>query len=103
MKSIATTATPFLAKLCAVLAACIALCALLYGIFLLEAVANTAKRTAAEREARVLASSASSLEGQYLASTRELTPARAAELGFVPPATTTTVFASAGSLSLRGR
>jgi hypothetical protein len=100
MKTIAITYTPYLVKLSALLAAVIIMSVLLYGIFMLEAVAQTAKRTSAERQVRDLASRVSSLEGNYLASTRELTPARAAELGYVTPVKTTTVFASANSLSL---
>jgi hypothetical protein len=95
MKAIAITYTPVFAKLNAGLAAVIALSVLLYGVFLLEAVANTAKRTAAERETRSLASGTSELEGQYLAHTKSLTLERAAELGYVAPAQTTTVFAAA--------
>ncbi len=97
MKSIAITCTPYLARMSAVLAAVIALSVLLYGVFLLEAVANTAKRTAAERAVRDITSRVSSLEGKYLAHTQTLTLARATELGFVVPADTATVFASQGS------
>lgn len=100
MKSIATTYTPYLARVSAILAGVIALCALLYGVFLLEAVANTAKRTAFERQTREVVSRVSSLEGQYLAHTRALTPALAREMGFVPPVHTTTIFATAPSRSL---
>jgi hypothetical protein len=73
---------------------------LLYGVFLLEAVANTAKRTAAERQARELTSNTSELEGEYLAHTKSLTLERATELGYVAPEHTTTVFAVASSRAL---
>ncbi|HVV15416.1 MAG TPA: hypothetical protein VHD55_03395 [Candidatus Paceibacterota bacterium] len=100
MKSIAIACTPYLARTSAVLAAVIALSVLLYGVFLLEAVANTAKRTAAERTVREIASRVSALEGQYLTHTQALTLARATDLGFVVPADSTTVFASEGARTL---
>lgn len=101
MKSIAIAYNPFLARLSAILAGAIALSALLYGVFLLEAVAHTAARTAAERHVRDTVARISALEGEYLARTRTLTPAFAQELGFVAPVRVTTVFAGAepGSLS----
>ena len=100
MKSIAITYTPYLAKTSAALAAVIALSVLLYGIFLLEAVANTAKRSSAERQVRDLTSRVGLLEGEYLAHTRALTPQLAQEMGFVSPTSITTVFAAAGARSL---
>ncbi|HVU79788.1 MAG TPA: hypothetical protein VHD37_00315 [Candidatus Paceibacterota bacterium] len=100
MKAIAITYTPVFSKVNAALAAVIALSVLLYGIFLLEAVANTAKRTAAERDARALSADTSDLEGQYLAHTKSLTLEKAAQLGYVAPEHTTTVFAVAGSRAL---
>jgi hypothetical protein len=100
MHAIATTWTPYLTRAMAALAAITALSVFLYGIFLLEAVGNTAQRSAAERDIRALTSKVSSLEQAYLAQTREMTLERAHALGFVTPATVTTVFATAGADSL---
>ena len=100
MKSIAITYTPVLNKVSALLAGLIALSVLLYGVFLLEAVANTAKRTAAEKQVRDLTAQTGALEAQYLALTQEMTPERAQELGFVTPKDVTTVYAVAPSQAL---
>ena len=100
MKSIAITYTPVLNKVSTVLAGLIALSVLLYGIFLLEAVANTAKRTAAEKQVRELTAQTGTLEAQYLSLTQEMTPARAQALGFVTPQKVTTVYAVAPSQTL---
>ncbi len=75
-------------------AALIALSVVLYGIFLLEAVGNTAERTRAEREIRKLTSQVSSLEQAYLTHTKDMTLERAEAMGFTPPARVTTVFAT---------
>ncbi len=103
MYRIAIQSTSHIKRIMAVLAAIIALSVFLYGIFLLEAVGNTAERTSAERSIRSLTSSVSSLEQAYLDNTRDLTLERAQALGFVAPAHVTTVFADAGAhaLSLR--
>ncbi len=100
MKRFVVTTTPYLTKISAVLAVVIALCALAYGVFLLEAVANAAERTAAERHVRDLTSRVSALEEQYLAVARTLTPDLARSMGFVAPERTTTVFATNASRSL---
>jgi outer membrane murein-binding lipoprotein Lpp len=94
MYAIAITYTPYMKRTLAVLAAVVALSIFLYGIFLLEAVGNTAKRTALERDVRNLSSKVSGLEQTYLAATREMTLERAKALGFVVPSQITTVYAT---------
>jgi hypothetical protein len=84
----------------ALFAALTALSVVLYGIFLLEAVGNTAQRTAAEREIRNITSNVSSLEQAYLEKTKAVTLEKAQSLGFVSPSSVTTVFASAQQKSL---
>ena len=100
MHTIAHTHTPYLTRAMALLAGVVALCVLFYGIFLLEAVGNTARRALAEREIRTLTSELSSLEQTYLSKTREMTLVRAHTLGFVTPAQVTTIFVEADSQSL---
>ena len=100
MYTIARIHTPLLTRTLALLAGILTLCVFLYGVFLLEAVGNTARRTSAEREVHALTSKVASLEQTYLSKTREMTLERAHALGFVTPATVTTVFATAGSRSL---
>jgi hypothetical protein len=78
----------------------IALALFLYGIFLLEAVAHTAARAEAERDARQLSANLSSLEMAYLSATRTVTPERAAGLGFVPLKEVSIVYAGTQTLSL---
>ena len=81
----------YLPRVAAVLAVICALSAFLYGIFLLEAVAQAGARTTAERHVRELSSDLSQLEAQYLASTQTLTPERAQALGYVSPKEVSTV------------
>lgn len=100
MYTLAVRYTPHLKRAMAFFAAVVALSIFLYGIFLLEAVGNTARRSTAEREIRALTSTISSLEQTYLAQTREMTLERAHALGFVAPTAVTTVFAAKGSGSL---
>jgi hypothetical protein len=77
---------------------------LLYGVFLLEAVGNTAKRSAAERETKTLTAELSTMQAEYLAYTKQVSPERAAQLGFVKPTEVSTVFAAnARPLSLVGQ
>lgn len=82
------------------LAVITAISALLYGIFLLEAVAHTAKRTSAEREVRALTSKLGGLQSQSLARTKDLTLEHATELGFVKPKEVSTVFATEANRTL---
>src|SRR5258708_837966 len=96
---IAVTYQPYLARVAAFLVVAAAIAAFLYGIFLLEAVGQAASRTTAERQIRDLSSQLSVLEGQYLAATKELTPERAASLGYVAPAQISTVVISKAPLS----
>ncbi|MBC7836903.1 hypothetical protein H7X87_03975 [Acetobacteraceae bacterium] len=97
---IAIPYTPLLNRLALVMCACIVLSLFLYGIFLLQAVVHTAGRATAERRIDALATKTSALEVQYLAKTKELTPARAQALGFVPPASASVIYATAASRSL---
>ena len=100
MYTIARTYTPHLTRAMALCASVIAFSIFLYGVFLLEAVGNTARRTAIEREIRSVTSELSSLEQMYLSQTREMTLARAHMLGFVVPETITTVFVTHESQAL---
>jgi hypothetical protein len=100
MYALAITYTPYLKRAMAALAAVVALSIFLYGIFLLEAVGNTAKRAALERDVRALSSKVSGLEQAYLSATREMTLERAKAMGFVVPSEITTVYATRGSHSL---
>jgi hypothetical protein len=100
MKKIAIKYNPYLTRVGAVLAAVIALSALLYGIFLLEAVAHTAKRTSMGREIRELTSKIGLMQAQSLAMTKGITPDHARELGFTAPSSVSTVFATEASRSL---
>ncbi len=88
------------------MAVCAGMCAcavFLYGTFLLLAVAHTAARTHAQSSIEEKKARVSDLEAIYLAQTKQLTPQRAAELGFTAPVHISTVFASSpvNSLSLR--
>lgn len=100
MKSIAITYTPHVTRAIAVLAAVTILAMFLYGFFLLEAVANTAKRASAEHSVAQLTSKISQLEAQYLTQTRDLTLEAAHSLGYIAPKEITTVFAAAPSKAL---
>jgi hypothetical protein len=88
------------------IAALVSVCALsvfLYVVFLMLAVQHTAARTSAQREVDALTVHLSGLETQYLAKTKELTPARAAELGFVQPHLVSAVFADTNARTLSFR
>lgn len=100
MKRIAIQYNPYLTRLGALLAIVTALSALLYGIFLLEAVAHTAKRTSFEREVRQLTSKIGVLQSQSLALTKEITFEHAQELGFIESAQVSTVFATEATRNL---
>ena len=100
MKSIAITYTPHITKTIAALAAVTIIAMFLYGFFLLEAVANTAKRASAEHSVATLTSQISQLEAQYLTQTRDLTLEQAQALGYQVPKDVTTVFAVAPSQAL---
>lgn len=65
----------------------------LYAFFLLGAVAHTAQRTHAQREIKAITSTLSSLEEQYLSSTKQMTLERARTLGYVTPSEVSTVYA----------
>jgi hypothetical protein len=91
VESVALTYQPYLPRVAAALAVVCALSAFLYSVFLLEAVAQAASRTSAERQIHDISSELGVLEGQYLAATQSLTPARARALGLVAPAQVSTV------------
>ncbi len=99
-RSIAVAYNPYVNRLAVLLAATIATSALLYGIFLLEAVAHTASRAAVERELRSLTAALGELQTDSLKKTKTLTLARAAELGFVKPTEVATVFATEANRTL---
>ena|ERR1043166_1416305 len=82
------------------LTALCAVSAFMYGAFLLLAVAHAARLGSLERESRSLTAQVSAAQSEYLAQTRELTPERAAALGFVAPAQTTVVYAAPTGLSV---
>ena len=95
----------YLNRAAVVLGCVCAVSVLLYGIFLLEAVAHAASQTTAQRQVRQVSAELSDLEAKYLSYSRGLTIEKALELGFVLPKDTTTVFATAaiGALSLRSQ
>jgi hypothetical protein len=92
MYKLATTYQPLLPRVAALLSIICAVCALLYGIFLLETVAHAASRDTAQNQMQALSEQVSAMEAQYLSATQALTPDRAAALGFVAPANVVTVF-----------
>ena len=89
-------------RLAFVLACVCAVSVLLYGVFLLEAVAHAAAKTTAQRQLQQVSAELSDLEAQYLSYSQGLTKEKAIQLGFVMPKEVTTVFATAavGALSL---
>ncbi len=89
----------YLPRIAALMATIIALSVFLYGIFLLEAVAQAASKTTAERQIESLSSQLGVLEGKYLSATQSLTPQKAAMLGYVAPIHISTVVVSPASLS----
>jgi len=105
MNTVALVYQDHLSKIIAALAGLVVVALFLYGFFLLEAVMHTASRADAEVEIHATNSRLSILESQYLSLTRTMTPARAQELGFAPPASVSTVFSTAvtHSLSLNGQ
>ncbi len=93
----------YLARTIAVLAGLCAVAVFLYSVFLLLAVSHTAARSSAQKQIAAIGARLGTLEMQYLAATKDLTPERANVLGFVSPTTQTTVFAGAAvrALSLK--
>lgn len=87
-------------RISAFCAAVIALCALLYGVFLLLAVTHTASRARAQAGIERSTAELASLEQRYLALQQQITPARAADFGLVKPASSATVFADANAPAL---
>lgn len=100
MHSVAVSYQQYLNRAMASLAGLCALCAFLYGVFLLETVIHAAARQTAERQIQAIAATLGNLESQYLAQNKNLTPGSAASLGFVAPTSVTTVYSSAGVLTL---
>lgn len=100
VERVAVAYQPYMPRIAALLVVVCALSAFLYGIFLLEAVGQAAARTVAERQIHELSSQLSVLEGQYLAATKDLTPERARELGYVTPVQISTVVVNSSASSL---
>ncbi|HVY72911.1 MAG TPA: hypothetical protein VG984_02600 [Candidatus Paceibacterota bacterium] len=90
----------WLSRSIAALAAVCALSVFLYGVFLMLAVEHTAARTALQTQVDTIVLHLSTLETEYLQQTRELSPERAAELGFVAPTETAAVFTNSDARSL---
>ena len=92
----------YLIRTIAVLTGVCTVAVFLYGIFLLLAVSHTASRTAAQKQVVALNAHLGSLEMQYLTLTKDITPGRAAALGFIntTPDGHITVFTGASSRSL---
>lgn len=82
-----TRTTALLAGVCSV-------AVFLYAIFLLVAVAHTASRTTAQRTISDITAHVADLQTRYLAETKNLTLARAVELGFTSPTVVSTVYES---------
>jgi hypothetical protein len=91
---------PYFNRVMALLAFTCAVCALLYGFFLLEAVAHAAGFTEAQGQISALNQELGTLEAQYLAQTIALTPDRAQALGFAVPTDIATVVDTTQSQSL---
>jgi|GEM_PF-1518124 len=96
---------PYLSRVLLLLVVVLTVSVFLYSAFLLEAVANAAAKTTAERNVESLNEQLSTLENQYLTLTQSLTPEKAAALGFVTPASETSVYAhgEGGSLSFQSK
>ena len=100
VERVAVAYQQYLSRVIVFLVVVCAVSAFLYGIFLLEAVGQTASRTSAERQINDLTGQLSTLEGQYLATAKELTPERAQALGYVTPAEVSTVVVNGNTSSL---
>jgi hypothetical protein len=99
-RGIALALPLYLNRLTLLLTCVCAVSVLLYGVFLLEAVAHAASQTSAERKIQDLEATLGDLEAQYLAKSQSLTKEKALELGFVMPKEVTTVFATAAASAL---
>lgn len=104
VKAITLSSQIYLSRLSFILACVCAVSALLYGIFLLEAVAHAASQTNAQRSIKQISAQLADMEAQYLANSLSLTKEKAHELGYVLPEQVTTVFATAAAsaISIRG-
>jgi hypothetical protein len=87
---------PAVALLCSVVFASI----VLYGALLLLAVSHTASRAQLEERMQEIGGRVGALEAEYFELMRTVTLERAQELGFVPPLSSDTVFATAASKAL---
>lgn len=104
LEGVAVMYQPYVSRTLVVLAVVLTISVFLYSAFLLEAVAHAASKTAAENRIQKISEHLSSLEAQYLALTQSLTPQKAAELGFITPATVASIYAAQDtSLSFVGR
>ncbi len=84
----------YLARTTALLAVVCAVSVLLYGIFLLMAVAHTAARTAAQHQVKGLTAQLGEIEMAYLTQQKDITPEHAQTLGFVAPTAVSVVYTS---------
>ena len=100
IKTIALESELYINRTSVLLACVCAVSVLLYGIFLLEAVAHAASQTAAQRRIGQLSVQLGDLEAQYLAYSQSLTEQRASQLGFIAPKEVSTVFATAATQAL---
>ena len=91
-------------RIIALLGSVVALTAFIYGALLLGAVTHTAVQTKAQREVGTLAAEVSTLEAQYFAIIRSITPERARDMGFEAPKVSFAIFKTAASdvLTLQG-
>jgi uncharacterized membrane protein len=105
IESLALSYDHYLGRVASIMVIVSIMAGLLYAVFLLEAVAQAASKTSAERQIQAISSELGVLEGQYLSATQLLTPARAAALGFVTPQDITTVVIdkAGNNLSFVGR
>ena len=95
-----TLSQHYSARAATILGGVCALSVFLYATFLLLTVTHAAGRTALERQINTIASEVSDMETQYLVATKDITPDKALALGFTQPSQVSTVFATAGALSL---
>lgn len=101
MHTVAVSYQQYLNRVMAFFAGVLALSAFLYGVFLLQTVVHAAARQTAEREIRTIEGALGGLESQYLLQNKNLTPQRAAELGFVTTKNVFIVYVGTGGLSFK--
>jgi hypothetical protein len=97
---IASLSQIYINRAIALLAGVCALSVFLYATFLLLTVTHAASQTAIESQIQGLSAQVGDMETQYLVATKGITPDKALALGFTTPTDVSTVFATAGALSL---